>query len=379
MKSIDEAVHAGPTVFYAGKPGSNPSGHEAVTQRALARKLAGVRGSRYGGDWQAQQAAAAKPLAQAAYLVPADTLSADTAERLGVRGEQDLFGGVVPYPFVATKVISHGLIAAHAAAPEGWSSAFAEQVREVTLAGYSTFTLDDAREAGKRLLVSGAVRIKPALGVGGLGQSVVQDEAALEQALSAIDPVVLSQGVVLEPNLSGVQTYSIGRVHIGELVVTYHGTQRQTRDNQGGEVYGGSDLVLVRGDFDVLLARELAPEIRCALEQANLYHAAALRCFPGLFASRCNYDVVRGQDHAGVPHTGVLEQSWRIGGATGAELAAVEAFLGNPALDTVRACSAEVYGAPPLLPEGATLYFSDDDPRVGRLTKYAWIEGYGNA
>ena len=46
-----------------------------------------------------------------------------------------------------------------------------------------------------------------------------------------------------------------------------------------------------------------------------------MAAFPGLFASRCNYDVVTGADGVGKHHSGVLEQSWRAGGASGAEIA----------------------------------------------------------
>jgi hypothetical protein len=384
MTADDGLVRSTRTVMYISKAGGDPLGHEAASQRALARKLAALRSSAFGGDYDADRplpgaSAAAPRRGQIPYFVPGDTLDAETAERLGVRGEQDLFGGVVPYAFVATKTITHGLIDPRAAAPRGWSAAFAGQVREVTLPGYSAFTLDDALRAGKRLLTEGAVRIKLAVGVGGLGQAVVRDVAALEDMLREFNSgEALGQGVVLEPNMAEIATYSVGRTHVGELVVTYYGQQRLTRDNSGSEVYGGSDLVLVRGDFDVLLARDLAPQVRGVLEQAGVYHTAALRCYPGLFASRCNYDVAQGRDEGGVPHSGVLEQSWRIGGATGAELAAIGAFLRDPELDTVRASTAEVYGDPPPIPAGAAIYFSGDDPRVGRLTKYAWIEGYGD-
>ena len=34
----------------------------------------------------------------------------------------------------------------------------------------------------------------------------------------------------------------------------------------------------------------------------------------------------------------------------------------------------EVYGAAPVLPANAAVYFSGNDPHVGPLTKYAWTE-----
>jgi hypothetical protein len=93
-----------------------------------------------------------------------------------------------------------------------------------------------------------------------------------------------------------------------------------------------------------------------------------------MFASRRNYDIARGLDAEGRPRCGVLEQSWRIGGASGAEVAALEAFRAEPTLRAVRAGTVEVYGeaAPP--PPGAALYFQGVDQRDGLLTKYAFAE-----
>jgi hypothetical protein len=90
-----------------------------------------------------------------------------------------------------------------------------------------------------------------------------------------------------------------------------------------------------------------------------------------MFASRRNYDVVQGLDAAGRRRSGVLEQSWRVGGASGAEIVALEAFRAGPAPRAVRASTVEIYGegAPP--PPGATVCFRGADERVGHITKYA--------
>jgi hypothetical protein len=101
-------------------------------------------------------------------------------------------------------------------------------------------------------------------------------------------------------------------------------------------------------------------------------------CFPGLFASRRNYDVAQGLDAGGRRRCGVLEQSWRAGGASGAEVAALEAFRAEPALRAVRASTGEFYGereTPP--PPHATVYFRGVDERVGPITKYAVVEAHG--
>lgn len=360
-------------VVFLSRPGAREDGHECQTQRALARQLAILHGYEFGGDFDPD-----RHRAPGAYFVPGDTLDMTTAQRLGIVGESDLFGGIVPHAFVATKTITHPLISHDAVAPAGWSSAFAERVRQVVLPGYSAFSLADARNAGMQLLARGDVRLKLAVGVGGLGQAVAQDEAGLEAALQEFDAQgALGKGIVLEPNLAELATFSAGRARVGELVVTYYGEQKLTTNNAGSEVYGGSDLVVVRGDFDALLQRELPQRLKTAMEQASLYHRSALHCFPGLVASRCNYDIVQGSDERGNWRSGVLEQSWRIGGASAAELAAIRAFLQDPGLSVVRASTTEVYGEAVAVPDDAWVYYSDTDARAGRLTKYARIEAVG--
>ena len=152
------------------------------------------------------------------------------------------------------------------------------------------------------------------------------------------------------------------------------GFQRLTHNNRGAEVYGGSALTVVRGDFDALLAQDVSPEIRLAIGQARRYNAAVIACYPGFFASRNNYDIVLGRDAAGRSRSGVLEQSWRLGGATGAEIAALEIFRNQPGRDRVCASAIEIFGESPPPPMHATVYFCGNDPRVGRLTKYTVVE-----
>ncbi|RZI44077.1 DUF3182 family protein [Herbaspirillum sp. HC18] len=349
--------------------------HENATHEELAKKLAALRNEEYAGVHDAA-CRYDRPL----YFVPNDTLAGTSlARELGIRDEQDLFGGVVPYPFVATKTITHGLPAAGAYAPEGWSENFAQRVRDVVLPGYTAFSREDARTAGLRLLERGAVRLKKPSGIGGLGQSVVTDAAQLEVEIDAIkDEEIAHEGIVLECNLAEPETRSVGQVRIGGLIASYCGTQRLTADNNGAEVYGGSDLLVVRGDFDKLLQLPLEDKMHTAIAQARRYHDAAMASFAGMFASRSNYDIAQGMDDADRWHSGVLEQSWRIGGATGAELAALAAFRDDPTLQAVRASTTEIYGRNPALPPDADVYFQGNDRHVGPITKYARLEHHGD-
>ncbi|HEV3410410.1 MAG TPA: DUF3182 family protein, partial [Chthoniobacterales bacterium] len=220
----------------------------------------------------------------------------------------------------------------------------------------------------------------PALGIGGKGQEVISSTDELDRALHALDPAELSlYGISIEENLRDVTTYSIGQVRVNELVATYCGTQRITADHCGTSVYGGSDLLVVRGDFETLLGLDLTPELRVAVQQARKYDTAASEEFPGFFASRRNYDVVAGADSRGRRRTGVLEQSWRVGGASPAEVAALEAFRADAALRAVRASCPEIYNVNHEPPACACVYFRGEDSEVGPMIKYSIVEAYGNA
>jgi hypothetical protein len=241
----------------------DPAGsHQAATRADIGRTLADLKGCEFAGEFDP-----ACRYPGPVYFVPAETLSdPEEIRRLGIQTEDDLFGGVVPFPFVGTKAITHPLVAPGVAAPAGWSHEFAALTRGVVLPGFPAFTHQDARAAGLRLLADGPVRIKPAWGVGWRGQSVVAGRADLDAVLDAIDDAELSRhGVVLEPDLTELTVYSVGRVRVAGLVATYYGTQHETTDNAGASVYGGSDLLVVRGDYDVLLGLDLPPEIRLAV------------------------------------------------------------------------------------------------------------------
>lgn len=310
------------------------------------------------------------------YLVPTDTLIAGGASNsLDVSHETHLFGGLAPFPFVATKAITHSLVGPHAVAPLGWSEAFAQQVEHAVLPGWSVFSEVDAREACVRLLQSGPVRVKPVDGRAGKGQSVVRSVNELMVALQQIDSDTLARcGLVLEVHLEDVVTFSVGHVQVGDLVIAYVGTQCLTEDNHGEMVYGGSTLHIVRGGFENVLARDLSDDYRRAIDQARCYDTAAMTCFSGLIASRRNYDMVIGRSADGQQVSGVLEQSWRIGGASGAEMAALLAFQEDPALNDIRASTVERHGATHVPPADARVTFEGDDPECGPMIKYITVE-----
>ena len=123
-----------------------------------------------------------------------------------------------PTPSSATRPSPTRWCDPDAAAPAGWSREFASCVREVVLPGFSAYSVEDGREAGRRLLEQGAVRVKDAGGVGGGGQEVITTAEELDAHLETLDPEALArQGMVLERNLGKVTTHSIGQVRVGGL------------------------------------------------------------------------------------------------------------------------------------------------------------------
>jgi len=351
--------------FYRCGGVSETSGHDMLTRARVARSLAHVLGYRYKGE----SGANAVP-ATGDYIVPSETLcSLNEARRLGISDVDDLFGGVVPFPFVATKLVTHGVVGAQSDAPAGWCHALGRELGNAVLPGYSAFSKDDAWQAGVRLLSHGPVRLKEAAGVGGSGQTVATTSREFADQIDAMETELLAQGLVIEANLCDVATCSVGQVRVGPWTASYAGKQRTTRSHGGEEVYGGTSLTVVNGDFDALMRLDLSPRLRLAIDQARRYHHATHQAFNGMFASRCNYDVAQGFDASGRWHSGVLEQSWRIGGCSGAEVAALGAFKADGS-HVVRASTHEIYGDA-VVPRGAMVLFDGVDPAAGRLVKYA--------
>ncbi|WP_432730331.1 DUF3182 family protein [Variovorax sp. W6] len=353
------------------------SEHEHATRANFGQRLAALMGCAFVGEYDGALQSGGSP-ASRHYFVPSDTVSDPVRARaMGIAGVNDLFGGVVPHAFVATKVISHPLIDEDCAArPQGWSARFASEVGDAVLPGFSCFSADEAMRAGRSMLDAGSVRLKPVTATGGRGQIVVESAEALDGSIAAMDEAGIARtGLVLEANLEDPVTWSVGQLLVAGMIVSYCGEQRTTSDNAGEEVYGGSDLMMVRGDFDTLIAGVASPSLRRAIEQARRYHRAVIDCYPGFFASRVNYDVAQGVDGRGEWRSGVLEQSWRVGGATGAEIAGLEVFHRDPARSEVRASCFEVYGPSVLVPADAIVAYQGIDSRVGPLSKYTILPG----
>jgi len=346
--------------------------HEVETNRALARWLAQVLGLKYGGSYDMEQHSG-----RDLYLLPTQTLvGAAAARELGVKGPQDLWGGYVDHDFICTKAISHGLLNRHAHAPQGWEPQFSARVRSVVLDGLSVFDFDDARPAAEHLLYTGPIRLKPIHACAGRGQEVIRSLEEFDAVLARPEAKALfSEGVVLEQDLQEVITHSVGQSFVGEKVLSYCGEQYLTEDGNGEPVYGGSDLLVVQGAYDDLLKLELPEDVRLAIRQAQVFDSAADEAYPGFYASRRNYDIAQGLDSSGKQRSGVLEQSWRLGGASSAEVAALQSFVNDPGMRAIRVSSVETYIDQPL-PANAIEVYRGPAESSDFLLKYVTVKSY---
>jgi hypothetical protein len=359
-----------PTVVLHGSSSPKPVSYFVQRNEAYGRWVAKLLHGQFAGNFDTH-----KSYEKPVYYIPARTLvmSPEDARSLGITSPDDLMGGIVPAGYVGTKAITHGLITADAHRPQGWSQAFTDAVKNVVLPGFSVFSKDDALQAGMHLLRDGDVRFKPASGRSGRDQAVITSQEDLVHYVSRMDPQELqTYGLVLERNLHDINTLSVGTLLLDGQSISYYGTQRMTLNNQGTVEYEGSDLFFIRGTLEHLLQLDVPGNVHLAMQQAITYDAA-LNLYPGIIASRRNYDVGQGHNRDGNFLSGVLEQSWRIGGATGAELCAFECFQNDSSITAVEASTYCVFGWDKRLPPQAIVQFDDADTGYGPMKVYTLL------
>jgi hypothetical protein len=334
-----------------------------------AKTIAKVMGCKFCG-YYTNELSGTEPL----FFVPDQTLLLDEARRLGIRRVEDLFGGIVPHPFVTTKSISHPLVSSSAVRPDGWSEIFSKAIDDSVLPGYSVFNASDARLAAERISQGGRnVRLKRTRCSGGRGQVVVGDPNELDRFLSELPTAELAAyGLVLEENLQDVKTLSVGQINLNGFLLSYYGKQRKTRDNNNNVVYGGSDLVCVRGSWEDLLKIVVEEKVRVGVLQARSYDEAMI-AYPGFLASRRNYDIGQGFDARGAWRSGVFESSWRVGGASPAELAAISTFIDDPGLSILMVSHYEEFGTLNASPDHSIVHFRGEDPEAGPMIRYTTV------
>lgn len=315
-------------------------------------------------------------------------------EKFKIESNTDVIGGWVSHGFLATKAIMHPAIDAQAQVPEGWNESntqeFASAVKDHTLPGYSAFNWNDIVYGWvllKNQYPNEDIRIKKNAEAGGLGQKVIHSYEELVAFAASINEEELSNsGVVLEVNLVDADpriiTGSVGSLEINGIKLSYLGSQRiDPNPGEGKESYLGSDLIVTRGTMADLVNlpddfisedHEYNDKLRKMATSAHHFDAATTDILNGnVIASRRNYDVLWGKgekDQSGEAkeYYGVVDQSWRVGGATGAELIAACIFQSEQNAVAVKASTYHVFEDEPI-PEGAVVfvenYDGDDGPK----------------
>jgi hypothetical protein len=278
-----------------------------------------------------------------------------------IESEKDFLGGIVPRYHHSTKAIMHPLVSREAACPLGWSHEFSEELvhLDLVLPGFTVFNIEDIRTAFNDLSYKGVyqIRLKDPLGVLGMRQFVVTSFQELEQFISdqIVDNDQLQQyGLVVEENLCSedLKTYSVSFVTIGSHQVQCIGVQRFS---QG--LYSGTDLVIMQTGKRIL--PELLAQVgifnnedaQVIIDKALLFRALLNKHIPEIKIARFNLDIVSGI--ASIYSNGtcelvkrfaLLEQSFRVGGASAAEIWGLEYLLYYPSVDAVCASTYYRYG-----------------------------------
>lgn len=283
------------------------------------------------------------------------------------------YGGIVHHGFMTTKLVTHPHWRDDDDLPEGWVGNFAACLQDCVLPGFSVFSHGHALDAAGALLKKHKVRFKNPYASGGKDQTVIETVRALDGFLETVSDREIANGLVVEEDVENSTTYSVGQVQIENHIGSYLGRQYTSHDEDGSKVYAGSRLRVVRGGWDALLHQVQSPVARRIVENARRYDEAALQHL-GLVASRRNYDVLVGPITENGVRCGVLEQSWRVGGASPAEVLALEKLAQDETVTAVQAVLRESYGQPSTFNEDDFVVYVGDDDFGRPLHKYARIE-----
>lgn len=340
------------------------SRHVVASVEAIAARLAKLTGARLGSTAQHFDDA------DRTFFVPTFSLIRQSHPELDAN---QFWGGCVDQEFMTTKLATHPAWAEEDALPTGWKPQFARDLEGAALIGFSVFSYDHAARAGAFLLDKRKIRLKDPYASGGKKQSVVQNNHELEAFLRSLPESDFSRGMVIEEDIENSSTYSVGQISLTGLTMSYLGRQYSANDRSGESVYAGSRLYVVRGDWEALRTRLRMPVAHRIIESARRYDSAAEQHF-GLVASRKNYDVLVGPVTEDGFCCGVLEQSWRVGGASPAEILALEALTADNSVSALKVVVRETYGAAPQLAADDFVVYAGEDDQGQPLHKYARIE-----
>jgi Protein of unknown function (DUF3182) len=281
------------------------------------------------------------------YFVPINTLSKRFAVAQSIRTPDDLYGGVVQHPLHGHKGALHKLVpGGHAPAP--YSRRFAQMVAPAVLPGFTAFSPEDAVRAFAELGGQGhVVRHKDPRRTNCRGQTIVESPCHAKLLAEQLGESLAHHGSVLEVNLHNPETFNVGLLHFDGKPYSFIGDQRTAKDSTDAEMYAGTTLRMVRGDLGKLAqAPGLDETKKRGIIQAKIVSEAYSNL--GVMSSRMVLDVIQGTSgDSNVGLSGVADPALRPGGASPAELLAIEKLRADSSISEVSTRVDVYFGVPP--------------------------------
>lgn len=265
------------------------------------------------------------------YVVPGVTLGMDDAKRLFIESGMDLYGTAVPTFDMVGKSILHPSV--DETTPPFYNAAFAKKVERegLVLPGITGFSKKNLLDAYRAIgAPQTGFRLKRANESDGNGQQGVRGLEHLDELLTLTGEAEIQEhGVVLEPNLTDKITQSTGFFNLGGVQYVFVADQLSGKDDR---YMGGENIVVARGDFDVLddLLQRLSDPRGATAAKAGAFLREYFAHFPSTIASRMSVDVLSGS-HPGYGYvSGVTDITGRLGGLCPGTILAAQQLQDNP-------------------------------------------------
>jgi hypothetical protein len=271
------------------------------------------------------------------YYVPAKTVEASDAIKLGIENSRDLYGAIASKRTATGKSILHPSVSN--ITPDFYNPEFAELIQDLVLPGFVGFNPLDILKGYNFFSRSFPARLKLSNESDGLGQFPIQDKLHLEQIIEKIDPsIIAEEGVVLEPELQNPKTISVGFAQIGTKLLSFIAKQKNDVADDDGQLrnrYLGAVVTVVSGDLEQLQTIEGLSEIDLEAVTKCIQFNQHYQKNMDIIASRLSYDFLFGQNDQGQIFSGITDITGRLGGTCPAIMMALSRLQNNP-IDPVK-------------------------------------------
>ena len=321
----------------------------------------------FGGEYDAGAAYADPP-----YFVPHDALLATQARRSASAARRICSAASCRMRSSRPRRSRIRCVGRDAAAPDGWSHAFAARVGDAVLRGYTTFSRADARRAAAALLREGPVRIKCVRASAAPASTSRETRRKSTRRSPRSTRASSRTRRDVEENLADVMTFSVGCVECGGEAIAYCGTQRTTRNRAVTTCTAARRSTSCAAASPRCSQASCRPTAAAAVELARAYDDAAFAHLPrGVRVAAQLRRAVRPRRRR-PPHVPACSSSRGASAARAAPRWSRSARSARRrSRSSVRCATVEIYDDACPVPAGAFVYFRGVDAHVGPLTKYA--------